>query len=267
VHLDADELTLLALGEPADDAAADHLASCPQCRAELAALTATVSLARAGGPETAAPLPPASVWAGIAGTLDFAGAAATPDGTAGSATSPGERARADALARPRPASPPGPDPAPVAVPRPWFRRTGPLTAAAALALIVAMGVGWAVGRTTKGTPAPSVVSSAALAPLPDSPEQAASGTARIERSGDQSLLSVDASGLPAPDGFYEVWLFDPGSGAMVPMGNLDPGQRGTFPMPPNLDPGHYPVVDISAEKFDNDPEHSEVSVLRGKLSS
>jgi hypothetical protein len=260
VHLDADQLTLLALGEPAEDeAATDHLAGCPDCLAELAALTETVALARAGGPDTAPP-PPPGVWAGIAARLDLDDTAETDTAetdTAGTDTADPHTAGGDL----------GPARGAEVIALPWWRRTAALATAAALALLVALGAGWLIGRAG-GTDAPAstVVSSADLRPLPDSPEQAAGGSARIQRSADGSLLVIDATGLPAPDGFYEVWLFDPASGAMVPMGNLDPSQRGTFPMPPNLDPGRYPVVDISAEKFDNDPEHSEVSVLRGELN-
>ena len=240
MHPDDDVLALIALNEPSGDpAVADHLAGCPDCRAEVDALTETAALARAADPDPAPP-PPDRVWAGIAATLDLADPPTATD------------------------PPPATDPL---LAKPWWRRTATLTAAASAGVLVAVGAGWLMGRAASSTGAQAtVVSTADLHPLPDSPEQAAAGTARIERTGGTTQLTVEATGLPTPDGFYEVWLFDPTSGRMVPMGNLDPAQHGTFPMPPNLDPTRYPVIDISAEKYDNDPEHSETSVLRGQLS-
>ncbi|WP_454085091.1 hypothetical protein [Georgenia sp. Marseille-Q6866] len=63
-HVEDDTLTLVALGEVEPDAAtAEHLATCEQCREELAALTAVVSAGRAAEPLVA---PAPHVWDRIA---------------------------------------------------------------------------------------------------------------------------------------------------------------------------------------------------------
>ncbi len=67
-HLDADSLTLLALGEEAETADR-HLAACEICRDELASLRRVVAAGRAIDLSETIPDPPASLWAGIADQL------------------------------------------------------------------------------------------------------------------------------------------------------------------------------------------------------
>lgn len=81
------------------------------------------------------------------------------------------------------------------------------------------------------------------------------------------LLVVDTKGLEEPDGFYQVWLLDPKSSGMVPVGAVASGdQQATFTLPKGIQPEQYSVVDISDEPLDGDPRHSKVSVLRGQLA-
>ena len=66
-HPDEDDLALLALGEPTPHVAA-HVAACVACSAEVRALAATVTTARAADLD-ALPAPPPSVWDRIADEL------------------------------------------------------------------------------------------------------------------------------------------------------------------------------------------------------
>ena len=78
-------------------------------------------------------------------------------------------------------------------------------------------------------------------------------------------MSVSADGLPADDGYYEVWLFNPSINQMVAVGTLGAGGRGCFTVPDGIDLRAYHVVDVSAQKYNGNNTH-ERSVLRGPLS-
>ncbi|MBC7678568.1 MAG: hypothetical protein H7233_06215, partial [Pseudorhodobacter sp.] len=204
-HCDPDELTLLALAHasrgldavaasdelaPLDDQAlfddptpsADqaaggaprgaevlaHLRSCASCRAELAALTTTVRLAREGGVAPDAPLepPPPRVWAAVQAALDLGG---PPGAVPAPRSAPSAGSVAGARPEPRPdhRTPSGP-----ARRSPCLRRRLP-TAAAVLALV--LGVGVVVGPRLAG--GPEVVNRAVLAEVDSGPTAGASGTA------------------------------------------------------------------------------------------
>ena len=47
-------------------------------------------------------------------------------------------------------------------------------------------------------------------------------------------------------------------------GVLD-GTDGVFAVPDDVDLAEYPLVDVSQEPFDDDPEHSGDSIVRGPL--
>jgi hypothetical protein len=110
-------------------------------------------------------------------------------------------------------------------------------------------------------PSPSIVAETQLAALP---EHAGQGAAEIVRTVDGTELVVDVSGLSGGEGFYEVWLIDPDTFAMVGLGALT-DTSGRFPVPDGLDLSRYRVVDVSLEPFDGDPVHSRDSVVRGEL--
>jgi hypothetical protein len=246
LHCTPEQLALAALREPlpADDAA--HLAVCPSCARELAALRRSVDALAV--PHLAAPsgavIPPPSVWDAI-------------------------EARTGVTIRPRPevvASPllPAPEPRPPAPVVP-LRRPPRLRAllVAVAALVVGAGVGAGVvalaGRDT-GT----VVASTALRPLP---EATASGSARVvERDGARLLEVQLRAPAPGDDDFYEVWLADPDLQGMYAVGAVHSGTT-DLPLPDGLDVGRFPVVDVSVEPFDGDPAHSAESVARGRLGS
>jgi hypothetical protein len=121
------------------------------------------------------------------------------------------------------------------------------------------------GATNPGTPTDTFVAQAVLAPLTDS--VATPGEAEVLDSPDGQVVRVDARGLPANDGFYEVWLLDSGATKLVALGALPAGSVGTFTVPPGLSIADYPVVDISLESYDGDPSHSKNSLMRGVLET
>jgi hypothetical protein len=144
-----------------------------------------------------------------------------------------------------------------------------LVAASVAGLLVGAAV--AVGADTwvssepvpVAAPPPSVVAETQLAALPEHQGQ---GAAEIVETAKGTELVVDVSGLSGGEGFYEVWLIDPDTFAMVGLGALT-DESGRFPVPEGLDLSEYRVVDVSLEPFDGDPVHSRDSVVRGELAT
>lgn len=241
-HVDPEVLALVALGEPADDGARAHLATCAECTAEVHSFAATVGTARSVTPADALIAPPPEVWDRVRGELGLS-PALEPDGTgsgraaaAGGAAAGGSRRRGSRA--------------------PWI-------AAAAAAGVVVGGAGgaWFVGRTAD-VPGPlPVVAQASLDPLPG---WSAEGAAHVEVADDgtrELVLTVDGGDA---EGFREVWLIDRDVTKLVSLGVLE-GGSGRFVLPADLDLGEYPVVDVSDEPFDGDPAHSSDSIVRGVL--
>jgi len=270
-HCDPDVLALRALGEEVGPPEADaHLAECARCRAELEELRHVVRTARSGSPDDVPQAPPAHVWEGIRAELGLpetlvpspADAPVTPavqpGGPATSAPEPvaGEPA-ADA---------PGTDEL-AAARRRRLRQlpTAPLLAAAAAVGAVAGGLGvWALTDGSADQPAPEVVATTPLEPLPTWDVE---GTASVEVAADGSrLLVVEVPGAGTGDGegYHEVWLLDPDVTQLVSLGVLE-GDSGTFAIPAGLELDELPVVDVSLEPYDGDPAHSGDSVVRGTL--
>jgi hypothetical protein len=197
--------------------------------------------------------PPAEVWDGIRREL---GLSSTE--TADNASSPSEA------------------PSGAVVPLVRTRRwpTSFLVAASVAGLLVGAAV--AVGADTfvssepapVAAPAPSVVAPSVVAEtqLAALPEHQGQGAAEIVETADGTELVVDVSGLSGGEGFFEVWLIDPDTFAMVGLGALTE-ESGRFPVPDGLDLSQYRVVDVSLEPFDGDPVHSRDSVVRGELAT
>lgn len=224
-HLDTDSLTLLALGEDADDDR--HLADCDSCQVELAELRRVVTVGRSIDPHEAIPDPPAHVWAGVAAELGLDGA---PEQNVSLAAQREHR-------------------------RPRSRRS--LAAALAAAACVAA---LAVATVVVANRQPDVLVEAALAPLDGSGVQ---GTAGLVQAGDGFALLLDLGELPEADGYYELWLLADDGQRLVSLGPLT--DEAVHPLPVGLPPGDFPVVDVSAEGFDGDPTHSGQSLARGRL--
>lgn len=229
-HPDPDRLVLLALDEqPPGPAEAAHLDSCADCRDEVDALRAVAALGRESSTETS--LPPVSevVWDRIAAETGQTGRA--PSGEDSSRLQPPAARRRS---------------------RRGVRYA--VVAAAAAAIGVAGTV--LVLNTGDGE---RVVAEAQLNRQASAPA-GATGRVRIVDPGTGALrLKVQLSGMPAPAGLYEIWLFD-GSTTMIPLG-VTAGSEADVAVPANLTWSRFPVVDISAQEL-GQQEHG-VSMLRG----
>ncbi|GAB2465132.1 anti-sigma factor domain-containing protein [Jatrophihabitans fulvus] len=254
-----DDLAALALGEPADPSVSDHIADCERCRHALAELTSLVELAKGGPPGRSQAAPPPHLWDRIAAEV----AALEGPASAGSAAvaDPGAVSAATATAA---ATPPGPRATAVPLDRSRRHRVrrAVLAAAAVVAVGLAGGVGWVLGAGGSDADT-ATVSAAALAAQPGVRDEA-HGTAKLRPGTGGYQLDVQARGLPAHEGYFEVWLYNPREDKMVAVGTLGTGGRGVFTVPAGIDLRSYYVVDVSAQRFDGNPAHDR-SVLRGAL--
>lgn len=236
------ELPELALDSPVDPIIAAHVAGCADCQVELQSLRAVRDLARfgsvggtarAGAAEPEALRPGPLVWDRISAEL-----------AAGPPVEPG-RVEPDAGRR-------------------WSRRLprrGLLAGLAAAAIVVAGVAGWTLG-SRQGDSA-RARGQAVLAAQPGT-VASAQGHAVMRPSHDGYQMTVTTTGLPAPTGYYEVWLYDPSAAKMVAIGTLGSDAQGSFTMPAGIDTQAYYVVDVSNQLYNGDPRH-QTSVLRGTI--
>jgi hypothetical protein len=236
-HPDPDRLTLAALpGEPPDPQVAGHLADCALCRSHVEGLRRTVRLAREGGDvvDDGEP-PPAHVWQAISDELAIAPAGAPAP-------------RTGALRR-------------VALPA--------AAAVAGLALGLVAGLGLAPGGAAVSPPEPQGVVAARLAPVGTLDPTGSGEVAMVDVDG-ETRMQVTVVGVEDLGGgdYLEVWVLDPARGRLVSVGALarhPDGYRGTFTVPSALPAATFGTIDVSAERWDGDPTHSQVSILRGSL--
>ncbi len=231
LHCDDDELSLVALGEPASAEDDAHLKQCPRCQSRLDQMVAVVASARSITDDDRPVMPPVEVWESITRELGV-----QPEGNV---TSIG-------------AAP--------------SRRGGRTWLLAGAAAVVGVLLGGIVTAGLLDSPQPQeLVASAALAPIDDS---GFTGTAAVEQRPDGAVLTISVPDLPAvPDGYYEVWMASSDATTMVAIGTLNPGQEGTFALPVGMEVGQFPLVDVSVEHFDGNAGHSAVSVVRGELQA
>jgi len=241
-HCEQDTLALLALGEAAASAEDDrHLSGCEHCQSELAALRAVVTASRQITPADRPVSPPPAVWDRITTELGIQ----TPQ-LPHSPTGPTTAQPVVSVAERRANS--------------WTRRTAVLTAAAAVAGVLAGVVGVGIVQSRKTTES-VVTATTELKPLSVAE---ASGSASLHSSPSGETLTVQISGLrQVSSGFYEVWLADKQTKKMISVGVLDPANQGSFDVPSGLDLTEFRVVDVSLETFDGNPLHSAISVVRG----
>ena len=264
-HPEPEDLALLALGEPMDDATRNHLDTCTQCAQEVASFSGAVTAGRSASADAAATLtaPPSHVWENIRAELDLSAdldpgeplvAPATAADDVHEDVSPAEtvvpftRDRAARNAAPRQRTP---------IAGRWLA-----VAAAGGIVLGGGGVGLWNARTD---PAPAVLEAAALDALPDWQGASGEATVQVAADGTRSLV-VSLASAPSDGGYHEVWLIDTDVTKLVSLGVLD-GESGSFALPPGLDLGEFPVVDISEEHFDGDPAHSGDSIVRGILGA
>ncbi|RKT33141.1 anti-sigma-K factor rskA [Microbacterium sp. AG1240] len=247
-HIDPELLALIALGEPVATSETDrHLDACDECADNLAGLRRAALAGRATLDAGDLERPREVVWERIAAELAL-GRSAVP-------------------AAPVPdAAPTTPAPAPprAAASRHSAkrRRPGRSWGLAAAALLVA-GAGLGTWAWTSST-TPTEVAQASLAAFPDHP--GARGSAVVEENPDGSrFVRVEVSADAAPDTYREVWLIAADASELVSLGVLD-DDAGTLTVPAGVDLARFPVVDVSQEPVDGDPDHSGDSIVRGELS-
>ncbi|HTY73648.1 MAG TPA: anti-sigma factor [Actinomycetes bacterium] len=236
-HCDAETLALRAIGEtvPADDEA--HLLACPACQSALDQLQAVVTTARAAAAEPTLVAPPDTVWHSIADRLDL-------------------------LDRSAPTAAGAAAPTPISVARSRRRPSVVVGLVAAAAVLVGLVVGAGTVSAVHHAHGGEVLAQTALEPVATGD---AHGLATLRSTHGGDVLDVDLRGLPAPDGYYEVWLMNAQTGGAVSLGSLDASRQNTFDVPSGLDLAAFPYVDVSLEPFDGNPAHSADSVARGRI--
>jgi len=92
----------------------------------------------------------------------------------------------------------------------------------------------------------------------------AQGAVVVRAVGKTSEMSISTSGLPAlpADEFYEVWLLQPKTNKMLPVGVLAPSGTGSYGLSEPVMAG-FTAVDISLQANDGNPVHSLLSMLSG----
>ena len=261
-HPDDDALAALALGEPAPSGVPEHVRSCASCSQTLATLRDTMTTLRDPAPVLVAP--PPSVWDAVEAELDR-----EPDTTARpvATAEPAHPASAgtDEPAHPAPAVPTGDDLADRRAARSERRRFPLAWVAGAAAAGLVIGV---VGtRAVDDEPGDPVVTVASTS-LDTLDTQQAKGTADVVRHDGRLDLTVSTQPIDPDGGYLEVWLINKDLKRMVSVGVLEPSEAGqSFAIPQELLDQGYVIVDISREGFDEAPQHSGDSVVRGTLAT
>jgi anti-sigma-K factor RskA len=248
-HLNSELLAGHALGQTdeLDAEQLEHVASCPQCRAEVDQLQRIVELGQEGPGPDSPPIPDQAMWRNIAAELSIGQAADPRSGASRDAESPAES--------PQQTAPPQA--------RRGLRRSA-VALAAAIGLIA--GVGGTVLVDNLRAPEAQVVASATLNPLPG---QAGQGTAQLVREGETTELRVSVSGEAPPPAqeYREVWLINTDGERMYSLGVLPVGGAGAYVVPAGLDDSldGFTIVDVSLEPYDGNAAHSLRSQVRGTL--
>ncbi|WP_078954617.1 anti-sigma factor [Streptomyces sp. H021] len=241
-HLGTDEFTDLALGTGAGPSLRrhDHVDRCLECSRELGRLLEVVRAARDVWTEDLLTAPPDGVWRSIASELRLGAHLRPPAGSGGPTTVPDKRPSRD---------------------RAWARRSALILATTALAAATMFGA-LATARLTAGPPSVAGPVSR-LAPLG---VPGAAGTVRLVRvSATDGEVEVTVARLPPTDGYYEVWLMNQSHSPLVQLGTLRADGTATLPIPPQIDLGAHPLVDVSVQASNGNPAHSGVSSVRGRL--
>lgn len=249
-HPDEETLAGLAFGDT--DAAADdltHVSTCATCSATVAELRGVVAAVAASPRRLDLAAPPAGLLDRIEAQIDD------------------EERRADATRSPVLGLPRTGSTTPTRRVVGRRRRWAPAAwagGAAAAGIAIGLFTGYAVWNEPP-RPAPVEVASTQLDTLDTRQWQ---GMATLVREDDDhESLAVSAQSLDAGSGYLEVWLINRDGKRMVSLGVLRADGRSSFPVTPALIEEGYVVVDISREGFDDKPEHSGDSLVRGTLSS
>ena len=277
MHPSPDVLALLALGEAAGTPAErDHVASCAQCRSEVAELARAVVAGREATGHGALVTPPDRVWQAIRAELKLGPADAAQSSQRQPAADPVAAPPQPAQAAPDAFTPNQPQPpvagaaesdppvaaSPAGTDDGRGRRVLSLALAAALALVVGIGLGLGLDRLLDRQ---TVLWTAELQALPA--YSGSSGEAVVQQDADGNKTLVVKLNAPRPvNGSQEVWLIDRGATTTRSLGHLTPSSN-RFNIPSDLDPRQFPIVDVSAEPpNDTEPRHSGNSIVRGTLN-
>ena len=286
MHPSPDVLALLALGEEAGTAEERaHIATCAECQAEVAGLTRAVTAGRTGQADGGTLIsPPDRVWLAVRAELGFVAEAGQGRADVSTDTDPSRPAKVGtngsapdedsdevepAVARIEPSST-GPgrmatvSDIGAARSRGTRGRRG-LAALVAAAVALVLGIGLGVGIDRLLGPRETVLWTAQLQALPDFPGSTGEATIEQDSQGNRTLvIKLDS---PAPvEGSRAVWLIERNQKQMRIIGSLN-NSEGSWPVPSDLDPREYPIVDVSKEPpGDPDARHSGVSIVRGTLN-
>ena len=137
-----------------------------------------------------------------------------------------------------------------------------LVASIVVFVALATGIGLALSRHST----PPISAMASLHHL-DAP-RVATGEATVRTIGTTQQMDVATTGLPpAPaNHYYEVWLLQPATNKMLPVGVLSPAGSSTYAVAGSI-MAQYSAVDISLQANDGSTAHSSMSVLRGSVRS
>ncbi len=261
MHTNPEVLALLALGEAAGSPAERaHVRNCTICSEEVSELARIADVGRTSNLSTPLSSPGPQVWERIRSELgfDLPGNTMTEIGADSPDRLPSATVTDLALRRAQELRDDPPRR------RGSGRRYVALLAAAALALVVGIGVGITYERQVI-KPVNRVIATGTLKALPQFPGASGTVTVTADGRGNRKLLLKMTTPEPIP-GQTEVWLM---SGAddtnPTAMGTMTDGQA-EIVIPPGMSLFEKPVVDISEEPVgDTDQTHSGTSILRGAL--
>lgn len=144
------------------------------------------------------------------------------------------------------------------------KRPGVALVLAAAAAVVVLGALGMVALAGGHRGAPPVVAQGPLRPL--QAPSAVSGTVTVLAQGTVRHMIVRTRNLSSPPSqkFYEVWLLDPATQKMLPVGVLPPSGSGAYDVSAGIMAG-YSAVDVSLQPDNGNPAHSQTSMLRASL--
>lgn len=137
-----------------------------------------------------------------------------------------------------------------------------LRAAAGVVLVVGLAI--AGLSFSNRAPAAPVAATASLSSLDAPPASRGNVIVRVSSVGLD--MSVSTSGLPKvrANQYYEVWLLNPKTNKMLPVGMLKPDGVADFTLSKQL-MGDFSAVDVSLQANDGVAAHSKTSMLRGRV--
>ncbi|MEO7752664.1 MAG: anti-sigma factor [Terracoccus sp.] len=287
-HPDDDTLVDLALGDPQGSepsSARDHVAACVTCQHDVAqfrraygllspvdAVPAAVTAGEGGGAVSSGwSPPPPQLWSRISEAI-----AEQPGAEDGDASVPAPLRAVGASAHDGAGSTPdlphdggrhGPasvtDTDDVDAARDRRRRSHRVLPWATGMAAAGLVIGLLTGRVLWTEPMPTTVAQVALDTL--GTKQQRGEASLVNMGGGMGLKVSTTTPLSPGDGFLEVWLINSDGKRMVAVGVLRGDGPDVFPISRALISEGYVVVDISQEQFDDQPQHSGDSLLRGTL--